>query len=130
MGTPRAGHPAHIPARRGRSRSGPAPPERKPAPGFAGAAVAGPLKGGAAPRRSLDTMLTSAITAAITAFLTWLGVPPGPYIAGVWVAVKVLIVAGIALLGWLAARRRRRPELDRASGRPRRADGPDARGRP
>jgi hypothetical protein len=51
-------------------------------------------------------MLTSAITAAITAVLTWLGVPPGPYIAGVWVAVKLLLVAVIALVGWRAARRR------------------------
>jgi hypothetical protein len=52
-------------------------------------------------------MLTSAITAAITAVLTWLGVPPGPYIAGVWVAVKLAILAVIALLGWRATRRRR-----------------------
>lgn len=52
-------------------------------------------------------MLTSAITAAITAVLTWLGVPPGPYIAGVWVAVKLLLVAVIALVGWRAARRSR-----------------------
>jgi O-antigen/teichoic acid export membrane protein len=50
-------------------------------------------------------MLTSAITAAITAVLTWLGVPPGPYIAGVWIAVKLLLVALIALAGWRAARR-------------------------
>jgi hypothetical protein len=51
-------------------------------------------------------MLTSAITAAIAAVLTWLGVPPGPYIAGVWVAVKVVVVAVLALVGWRAARRR------------------------
>jgi hypothetical protein len=51
-------------------------------------------------------MLTTAITAAITTILTWLGVPPGPYIAGVWVGVKVLVVAAIALVGWRAARRR------------------------
>lgn len=51
-------------------------------------------------------MLTSAITAAITVVLTWLGVPPGPYIAGIWIAVKVLLVAAIALLGLRAARRR------------------------
>jgi hypothetical protein len=52
-------------------------------------------------------MLTSAITAAITVVLTWLGVPPGPYVAGVWIAVKLLLVALIALVGWRAARRRR-----------------------
>lgn len=49
-------------------------------------------------------MLTSAITAAITAILTWAGVAPGPYIAGVWIAVKVLVVAVIALVGWRTAR--------------------------
>jgi hypothetical protein len=52
-------------------------------------------------------MLTTAITAAITAVLTSLGIPPGPYIAGVWIAVKVLLVTLVALLGWRAARRRR-----------------------
>jgi len=52
-------------------------------------------------------MLTSAITAAITAVLTWLGVPPGPYIAGVWIGVKVVVVGVIALVGWRAARRSR-----------------------
>jgi len=51
-------------------------------------------------------MLTSAITAAIAAALTWLGIPPGPYIAGVWIAVKLLLVAVIALFGWRAALRR------------------------
>ena len=54
-------------------------------------------------------MLTSAITAVITAVLTWLGVPPGPYIAGVWIAVKVVVVAGVALVGWRAAKRRGGP---------------------
>ncbi|OFX20820.1 MAG: hypothetical protein A2V77_04365 [Anaeromyxobacter sp. RBG_16_69_14] len=51
-------------------------------------------------------MLTSAITAGITAVLIWLGIPPGPYIAVVWIAVKILLVALLALLGWRAARRR------------------------
>jgi hypothetical protein len=50
-------------------------------------------------------MLTSAITAAITAVLTWLGIPPGPYIAGIWIAVKLLLVGIVALLGWRAARK-------------------------
>ena len=63
-------------------------------------------------------MLTSAITAVIAAILTWAGVPPGPYIAGVWVAVKVVVVAAVALLGWRAARRRLRP-----AGSPRDGDG-------
>ena len=54
-------------------------------------------------RTTRASMLTSAITAAV---LTWLGIPPGPHIAGVWIAVKILLVALVALLGWRAARRR------------------------
>jgi hypothetical protein len=61
-------------------------------------------------------MLTSAITAAITAILTWAGIPPGPYIAGVWIAVKLLLVAIIALVGWRAARRRSRAVTPPAGG--------------
>lgn len=68
----------------------------------------GPGWFGGCARVTLETaMLTTAITAAVTAVLTWLGVPPGPYIAGVWIAVKVLLVAAIAVLGWRAARRGR-----------------------
>lgn len=51
-------------------------------------------------------MLTSAITAAITVTLTWLGIPPGPYVAGVWIAVKLLLVALVGMVGLRAARRR------------------------
>jgi O-antigen/teichoic acid export membrane protein len=54
-------------------------------------------------------MLTTAVTAAITAVLTWAGIPPGPYIAGVWVAVKIVVVASIAFLGWRATRRQSSP---------------------
>lgn len=61
-------------------------------------------------------MLTSAIPAAITAALTWLGVPPGPYVAGVWVAVKVIVVAAVAFIGWRAARARRRGAPPPAAG--------------
>jgi hypothetical protein len=52
-------------------------------------------------------VLTSAITAAIASVLTWFGVEPGLYIAGVWVAVKVLVIGLITLVGVRAARRRR-----------------------
>jgi len=52
-------------------------------------------------------MLTSAITAAITGILSFFGVPPGPYIAGVWIGVKIVIVGIIALLGWRTAKARR-----------------------
>lgn len=54
-------------------------------------------------------MLTSAITAAIAAVLTWLGIPPGPYIAGLWIAVKILLGTVIALLAWRATRARSHP---------------------
>lgn len=54
-------------------------------------------------------MLTSAITAAITAALAWLGVEPGPYVAGVWLAVKLVLVGAVALIGWRAARKRQLP---------------------
>ena len=50
-------------------------------------------------------MLTTAVTAAITAVLTWAGIPPGPYIAGVWVGVKVVLVAALALAGLRVARK-------------------------
>jgi hypothetical protein len=52
-------------------------------------------------------MLTSAITAVITGVLTFFGIPPGPYIAGVWIGVKILIVAVIAFIAWRAAQRKR-----------------------
>jgi hypothetical protein len=52
-------------------------------------------------------MVTTAITAAITAALAWAGIPPGPYVAGLWIAVKVGVVATIAFVGWRAAARKR-----------------------
>jgi hypothetical protein len=52
-------------------------------------------------------MLTSAITAAIVALLTWLGVEPGLYVAGVWLAVKILVIGSLTIIGVLATRRRR-----------------------
>jgi hypothetical protein len=61
-------------------------------------------------------MLTSAITAIITAVLTWFGVPPGPYIAGVWIVVKILLVGGVAVMGWRAAAGRRRTAPPPSSG--------------
>jgi len=52
-------------------------------------------------------MLTSAITTAIVAVLTWIGVEPGLYIAGVWLGVKIVVVGSLAIIGIRAARRRR-----------------------
>ena len=37
-------------------------------------------------------MLTAAITGAVVAILTAVGVEPGPYIAGVAVGVKIMVV--------------------------------------
>lgn len=51
-------------------------------------------------------MLTSAITAAIVAVLTFLGVEPGPYVAGVWIGVKVVIVLTISYIGWRVVKKR------------------------
>lgn len=61
-------------------------------------------------------MLTTAITAAIAVALSWLGIPPGPYLGGVWVGVKVLVVAAVALFGWRAARGRRQAAPPPAGG--------------
>ncbi len=53
-------------------------------------------------------MLTSAITAVITGVLSFLGVPPGPYIAGVWIGVKIVIVSIIGFITWRTAVKARR----------------------
>jgi hypothetical protein len=53
-------------------------------------------------------MLTSAITAAIAAILSFFGIPPGPYLVGVAIGVKVTIVATIALLGWRTLQKKKK----------------------
>jgi hypothetical protein len=53
-------------------------------------------------------MLTSAITAGIAAILSFFGIPPGPYIAPIWIGVKITIVAIIALVGWRSLKKRRK----------------------
>jgi hypothetical protein len=53
-------------------------------------------------------MLTSAITALISGILSFFGISPGPYIAPIWIGVKVTLVALIALVGWRAVKRRQR----------------------
>ena len=55
-------------------------------------------------------MITSAITAAIVAVLNFFGIPPGPYIAGVWIGVKIAIVALVAFIGWRMVRKRAKPD--------------------
>ena len=55
-------------------------------------------------------MLTSAITAAIAAILGFFGIPPGPYLVGVAIVVKVTIVAIVALLGWRTLQKKRKKE--------------------
>jgi hypothetical protein len=60
-------------------------------------------------------MLTSAITAAVAAILSFFGIPPGPYLVGVAVGVKVTIVATIALLGWRTLQKKKKKEAKEAS---------------
>jgi hypothetical protein len=55
-------------------------------------------------------MLTSAITAAIAAILSFFGIPPGPYLVGVAIVVKVMIVAIVALLGWRTLQKKKKKE--------------------
>lgn len=52
-------------------------------------------------------MITAAITAAIVAVLGLFGIPPGAYVAGIAIGVKITLVAIIALVGWRMARKRR-----------------------
>lgn len=56
-------------------------------------------------------MITTAITAAIGAILTFFGIPPGPYLGAVWIGVKICIVAIIALLGLKTLREKNKPAL-------------------
>lgn len=55
-------------------------------------------------------MLTSAITAAVAAILSFFGIPPGPYLVGVAIGVKVTIVAIVALLGWRTLQKKKKEE--------------------
>jgi hypothetical protein len=40
-------------------------------------------------------MLTTAITGAIAAVLALFGIKPGPYLAVVWIVIKLLMVLGL-----------------------------------
>jgi hypothetical protein len=53
-------------------------------------------------------MITAAITAAVGAVLSFFGIKPGPYLVGVAIGVKVIIVAVTLLFGarWLKRRQR------------------------
>jgi hypothetical protein len=53
-------------------------------------------------------MLTTAITGAIAGTMAWFGVTPSPYfLAGLWVAVKIGVVATITGVGALGLRKKR-----------------------
>lgn len=52
-------------------------------------------------------MITAAITAAVAFILDLFGIPPGPYLAGVAIVVKILLVLGGMLLAAKIARRRK-----------------------
>ena len=51
-------------------------------------------------------MLTAPITAAIGAILALFGIKPGPYLVGVAIGVKIVIVGVTVLFGARWARRR------------------------
>ena len=56
-------------------------------------------------------MLTSAITAGIAAVLHFLGITPGPgLVAGIWIAVKIIIVSLIAFATWRVAKKKQAKE--------------------
>ena len=55
-------------------------------------------------------MITAAITAAIVWVLNIFGIPPGPYIAGIAIGVKIALVSIIAFIGWRVVRKRRAAE--------------------
>jgi hypothetical protein len=50
-------------------------------------------------------MITTAITAAITAVLSFFGIPPGPYVAGIWIGVKICIVLLVTYGGFRAVKK-------------------------
>lgn len=52
-------------------------------------------------------MITAAITAAVGAILNLFGIPPGPYLAGVAIVVKVILVLLGMLLAAKVARKRK-----------------------
>jgi amino acid transporter len=59
-------------------------------------------------------MITAAITAAIAAILGLFGIKPGPYLVGVAITVKVIIVALTAIFGarWAAKRAARKQQQE------------------
>jgi hypothetical protein len=61
-------------------------------------------------------MISGAITAAIVGFLELLGIPAAPYAAGIWIGVKILLVATVALVGWIVMQKKKRAAIaaDRA----------------
>ena len=51
--------------------------------------------------------MSTAITGAITAIAAFFGIPPGPWVAGVWIGVKIAVVGVVFLTGMHIARKRR-----------------------
>jgi hypothetical protein len=52
-------------------------------------------------------MISAAITAGIAAVLSFFGIPPGPYVAGVYIGVKITLLSVAALLGWRMMKKKR-----------------------
>lgn len=56
-------------------------------------------------------MITTAITAAIAGVLSFFGVEPGPYLAGVWIGVKIVIVSIGVFIAWRISKKKKAAEL-------------------
>ena len=52
-------------------------------------------------------MITTFITGIIAAVLSFFGIPPGPYVAGVWIGVKIVVVAVTVLIGYRMQKKKR-----------------------
>jgi hypothetical protein len=52
-------------------------------------------------------VITTAITAAITAVLSFFGIPPGPYVAGIWIGVKICVVLLVSYGGLRVLKKRK-----------------------
>ena len=61
-------------------------------------------------------MITTAITAAIGAALSFFGIPPGPYLGAVWIAVKLLIVGVAVLIGVRSLRKKAAEPAEKSAG--------------
>ncbi len=52
-------------------------------------------------------MITTFITGIIAAVLSFFGIPPGPYVAGVWIGVKIVVIGVTVLIGYRMQKKKR-----------------------